>query len=399
MYDFRTIPLYLSANPSSQIIGAPSFFPTVWGWIKKWFDPITTSKIFILSDKDVYPTLSAFIEHESIPKKYGGGLDFVCGQLPLLDPPVRAALDLRGSEELFLTAPVRWVDDENGEMVALGVGSVDGHPRQECMATLHSLARLTLTRSNTHQGQVGQTYAETVYAPRQVPEVGTTNSTNRLLTPSSSRPQSRDQAQQAALAPSVAPAQSRPTPAPVVSTLPGHLTSMPTQPDGQYQSQQAPSMPDTIQTQAGPPRSLSAISSVTEQKPTLLSYRPDTQFTQAHKNPTDLQQAPHPSQHHVLSPMQPDPSTQATASPSQLAGPPNPSQPRAPLIDRLDPHFSEPHNDRAKTLPAESPHDQLVANGKPTNLALPERPATLDRTETVYMTPASDPSELRGQFS
>lgn len=23
------------------IIGAPSFFPTVWGWIKRWFDPIT----------------------------------------------------------------------------------------------------------------------------------------------------------------------------------------------------------------------------------------------------------------------------------------------------------------------------------------------------------------------
>ena len=29
------------------IIGAPSFFPTVWGWIKRWFDPITVSKIFI----------------------------------------------------------------------------------------------------------------------------------------------------------------------------------------------------------------------------------------------------------------------------------------------------------------------------------------------------------------
>ena len=32
-----------------QIIGAPAFFPTVWGWIKRWFDPNTTSKIFILS--------------------------------------------------------------------------------------------------------------------------------------------------------------------------------------------------------------------------------------------------------------------------------------------------------------------------------------------------------------
>ena len=398
MYDFRTIPLCVSAKPSSQIIGAPSFFPTVWGWIKKWFDPITTSKIFILSDKDIYPTLSAFIEHESIPKKYGGGLDFVCGQLPLLDPPVRAALDLRGSEELFLTAPVRWVDDENGEMMALGVGSVDGHPRQECMATLHSLARLTLTRSNTHQGQLGQTYAETVYAPSQVPEVGTTNTTDRLLTPSSSRPQSRNQAQKAALAPSVAATQSQPTPAPVDSTVHGHLTSMPTQPDGQYQSQQAPSMPDTIQPQAEPQRSLTAISSVTDQKPTLLSYRLDTRFSQPNNNPTDIPQAPHTSQDSVLSPMQPDPSTQATAPPSQLAGPPSPSQPPAPLTDRLDPHFSESHSEPAKTLTSESPHDQLVTNGKPKNLPLPERPATLDRTETVYMTPASDPSEIRDHF-
>jgi len=23
------------------VIGAPSFFPTVWGWVKRWFDPIT----------------------------------------------------------------------------------------------------------------------------------------------------------------------------------------------------------------------------------------------------------------------------------------------------------------------------------------------------------------------
>ena len=27
------------------IIGAPSFFPTVWGWVKRWFDPITVVSI------------------------------------------------------------------------------------------------------------------------------------------------------------------------------------------------------------------------------------------------------------------------------------------------------------------------------------------------------------------
>ena len=36
-----------------QIVGAPGFFPTVWGWVKLCFDPITVSKIFILSPQKV----------------------------------------------------------------------------------------------------------------------------------------------------------------------------------------------------------------------------------------------------------------------------------------------------------------------------------------------------------
>ncbi|KAM0805782.1 CRAL-TRIO domain-containing protein, partial [Usnea florida] len=71
------------------IVGAPSFFPVVWGWIKKWFDPITTSKIFILAQHDVLPTLSTFIKVEDIPRKYGGELDFEYGKLPNLDPDIR----------------------------------------------------------------------------------------------------------------------------------------------------------------------------------------------------------------------------------------------------------------------------------------------------------------------
>ena len=51
-----------------QIVGAPGFFPTVWGWVKRWFDPITVSKIFILSPQNVYSTLSQYIDHDNIPK-------------------------------------------------------------------------------------------------------------------------------------------------------------------------------------------------------------------------------------------------------------------------------------------------------------------------------------------
>ena len=137
-------------SQTSQIIGAPAFFPTVWGWIKKWFDPITTSKIFILGHHEVLPTLKAFMDIDSIPKKYGGNLQFECGMMPVLDHAVKNVLDLTSPEieSLFLTAPVKWVDDVDSDMTAVGVGSVDGKERREKVATLHSFAKLALSRSN-----------------------------------------------------------------------------------------------------------------------------------------------------------------------------------------------------------------------------------------------------------
>lgn len=130
----------------------------MWGWIKKWFDPITTSKIFILGANDVKPTLAAFIDVANIPKKYGGELDFECGMLPVLDAPILKVLQLSSPEKasaapLFLAAPVRWVDGDNGDLIALGVGSNDGKPRREVMATLHAHAAQNafpgMSRQNT----------------------------------------------------------------------------------------------------------------------------------------------------------------------------------------------------------------------------------------------------------
>ncbi|KAL8998608.1 MAG: hypothetical protein Q9169_002359 [Polycauliona sp. 2 TL-2023] len=137
------------------IIGAPSFFPTIWGWIKKWFDPITTSKIFILSHDEVKPTLSQFMDTSAIPKKYGGELDFECGMMPSLDPDLRKCLEIKDArlEELFLTGPTRWVYNEEGEMMALSVGSIDGKPHKEPVATMSSLAVKTATNSSMFQSQ------------------------------------------------------------------------------------------------------------------------------------------------------------------------------------------------------------------------------------------------------
>ncbi|KAI5289082.1 hypothetical protein KEM54_004445 [Ascosphaera aggregata] len=118
------------------IIGAPAFFPTVWGWIKRWFDPVTTSKIFILSASDVKPTLEKFMPLSSFPKQYGGELDWQWGDMPNLDEPARQIagalerLDPRTAEgdatvpranatvkptpstkPSFIVGPVKWLGD------------------------------------------------------------------------------------------------------------------------------------------------------------------------------------------------------------------------------------------------------------------------------------------------
>jgi hypothetical protein len=116
-----------------QIIGAPSFFPTVWNWIKRWFDPVTVSKIFILSSAEVKSTLETFIEPSSIPSQYGGTLDFKWGDLPNMDDAARALAGglespptTEGGKPVFLKGPVRFFNDH---MEVLG--SDQGKPRRE----------------------------------------------------------------------------------------------------------------------------------------------------------------------------------------------------------------------------------------------------------------------------
>jgi hypothetical protein len=115
-----------------KIIGAPAFFPTVWGWIKRWFDPVTTSKIFILSAAEVKPTLTSFMDPSSIPKQYGGELDWQWGDMPNLDEPARelvGALETPPAEgetkPSFTKGPVLF----KGDHVEI-LGKVNGKSRQ-----------------------------------------------------------------------------------------------------------------------------------------------------------------------------------------------------------------------------------------------------------------------------
>ncbi|KZV98542.1 CRAL/TRIO domain-containing protein [Exidia glandulosa HHB12029] len=125
------------------VVGAPSFFPTVWGWIKKWFDPITTSKIFILpSGKDeIFNELNQFIDADSIPTQYGGTLTYEFGEMPKMDTQLTGVLRwAEGADtnpngtKTFPIGPVLW--EHTGAWEAIGVGSVDGAPRRVVVARL-----------------------------------------------------------------------------------------------------------------------------------------------------------------------------------------------------------------------------------------------------------------------
>jgi CRAL/TRIO domain len=116
--------LVISRLTTMQIIGAPSFFPTVWGWIKRWFDPVTVSKIFILGKHEVESTLSSFIDPKDFPRKYGGELDWNVGDLPHVDKPTLEALE-RDGKKGWVRGPALWMDHRR-----VVVGSENGKPRR-----------------------------------------------------------------------------------------------------------------------------------------------------------------------------------------------------------------------------------------------------------------------------
>ena len=119
------------------IIGAPVFFSTVWGWIKRWFDPITVSKIFILDPSEVKSTLEGFIEPRNIPKKYGGELDFAFGRPPVPDSSWEGVISWEKGYSIFPTGPLLWEEIDGGKRLAcVSYGTEGGEKRTERVCTL-----------------------------------------------------------------------------------------------------------------------------------------------------------------------------------------------------------------------------------------------------------------------
>lgn len=124
-------------SPRNQIVGAPNYFSTVWGWVKRWFDPVTVSKIFILSQSEVLPTLSRFIDPENIPKHYGGKLEFNWCEMPNLDPKIKDLATWENGHTAFPTGPMYWVPAEGGRRLdCLARGTVDKVERNEKVCSI-----------------------------------------------------------------------------------------------------------------------------------------------------------------------------------------------------------------------------------------------------------------------
>ncbi|KAJ7290327.1 phosphatidylinositol transfer protein [Mycena rebaudengoi] len=117
------------------ILGAPSFFPTVWGWIKRWFDPVTTSKIFILSAAEMKPTLTKFMHPADLPKKYGGELDWEYGMPPNVDEEVVRAVQGLVADK-WVRGPLRWEVQPGGGAKVVARGTLQGKDRNEVVGVL-----------------------------------------------------------------------------------------------------------------------------------------------------------------------------------------------------------------------------------------------------------------------
>jgi len=135
------------------VVGTPSYFPTVWKWIQGWFDPITVSKIFILSNKDMKSTLEKYVALDNLPKKYGGTLDWSFGDLPYLEPEIADVLDWKETNEekghkTFPLGPIKLEYDESDNLMLKAIGTEKGTLRNRIIAGMHpdpGVAKLALT--------------------------------------------------------------------------------------------------------------------------------------------------------------------------------------------------------------------------------------------------------------
>ena len=119
-----------------QIIGAPSYFPTVWSWIKKWVDPNTVKKLHILQSSEVLPTLQQYLDMQNIAKKFGGDFEYEHGMRPKLDAEVSAVLKWLPPNASLPMGPLKWINEGKSGRVVVAIGNNEGRERGEKVASL-----------------------------------------------------------------------------------------------------------------------------------------------------------------------------------------------------------------------------------------------------------------------
>ncbi|KAJ5211189.1 hypothetical protein N7491_011009 [Penicillium cf. griseofulvum] len=117
------------------VCNAPSYYSTVWKYLKGWVDPYTAEKIVVLLDAEVLPTLREYIDDANIPTKFGGKFQFTHGMPPDLDGNIQQLLKLDSSKSLP-PGPLKWIQDSDGRRTALAVGSKAGSERSVKIATV-----------------------------------------------------------------------------------------------------------------------------------------------------------------------------------------------------------------------------------------------------------------------
>ncbi|KAJ5288257.1 hypothetical protein N7478_003943 [Penicillium angulare] len=101
------------------VCNAPSYFATVWKYLKKWVDPNTAEKIEVLGSHEVSDALKEHIDDANIPKSFGGTLILITDHFP------------RWTKVFAI-----FCEAANKKLEAMAVGSLGGLKRNDVIATI-----------------------------------------------------------------------------------------------------------------------------------------------------------------------------------------------------------------------------------------------------------------------
>ena len=112
-------------------------------------DPVTASKLMILKEDEVLPTLSSHIDIANIPKRYGGEHNYEHGMQPDLDPAFKEIIDwLEPCNGSSPAGPMKLVSSSSGARLAVATGSVNGTQRTLVAGIVHPGRSMTMQSDN-----------------------------------------------------------------------------------------------------------------------------------------------------------------------------------------------------------------------------------------------------------